>query len=301
MKAHRQLTRRKDSAYCTQRPLETYASTMSSTPPTPFIARLASCAACFTLASAGAPTPSQMLYGRTWIAMSKSCDVQNLQELRSNPLAANGARGVPCCRVSPTPSSRSPWVLPLCSCDTLSWRLQTSPAKRVWPMGTPDGGTLVHAAAYNGCYDIAQMLIVDFGLDPIETAEPGGGMSGQTPYNRCEKAKEESVAAGEAEDRCDTDVWVKMVEEAVDFKAAGEKSAMPLIAKRKKEGLAPKPARRRAPSSGTTEVDEEPSTSEQASQLAKDKKLSPAERKAAMQARIAEKKRKKAEEKKGEL
>ena len=72
-------------------------------------------------------------------------------------------------------------------------------AAAVWPNGSPDGGSLLHSAAKHGCYDIGQILVVDYGLDPQEAAEAGAGMGGKTPYDLCVGAREESVAKGEPE------------------------------------------------------------------------------------------------------
>lgn len=69
----------------------------------------------------------------------------------------------------------------------------------MWPNGSPDGGSLLHSAAKHGCYDIGQILVVDYGLDPQEAAEAGAGMGGKTPYDLCVGAREESVAKGEPE------------------------------------------------------------------------------------------------------
>ena len=57
----------------------------------------------------------------------------------------------------------------------------------------------MHSAAKHGCYDIGQILVVDYGLDPQEAAEAGAGMGGKTPYDLCVGAREESVAKGEPE------------------------------------------------------------------------------------------------------
>ena len=90
----------------------------------------------------------------------------------------------------------------------------------VWPNGSPDGGTLLHAAAQNGCYDIGQLLVVDYGLDPAQEADAGAGMGGKTPYDLCEKAREESEAEGQP-DLCDPDYWLEIMEEATEFKQNG--------------------------------------------------------------------------------
>ena len=135
----------------------------------------------------------------------------------------------------------------------------------------------MHAAANHGCYDIAQMLVVDFGIDPLEEAGSGGGIGGKTAYQICEKH----------DDKCDSELWLKVIEEAVEAREAGEKTAMPLITKRK---MAPKKAtRKRAPKEEEvklllTSEDTEEGASARAEVRANDKKLTPAERKKAMEA-----------------
>jgi hypothetical protein len=193
----------------------------------------------------------------------------------------------------------------------------------VWPSGSPDGGNLLHAAAMNGCYDIGQLLVVDYGLDPAQGADPGAGMGGKTPYDLCVKARAQAEAAGQPDAMsCDPDRWVEVMEQATEYKQNGGYDAACYIAAasprcRCLSPLTPRcalPPRRRT--TAQTLIDKraeqperhqqegrkrkrtaqpgQPAASTPEEETKPNKNASPAEKRAAMEARIAEKRRKKA-------
>jgi len=160
-----------------------------------------------TLMGGSAPSKQQMAYARTAVAM-RTCEATALRELKSDPSIAHSTLLV---------SNRT------AACNlalTQVYGHGVCAASLVWPNGSPDGGNLLHSAGKYGCYDIMQELIVDFGLDPAEEAQPGAGLKGKTPYDLCVSAREKSQVEGQP-DACDPDKWVELVEEAVEFKAQG--------------------------------------------------------------------------------
>jgi hypothetical protein len=86
-----------------------------------------------------------------------------------------------------------------CDPDRILKALKTQPlfvnGKATFPNGTPDGGTLLHAAAKFGCNDVALKLIIEQGLDPYEEAS-GMGHTGMTAYGFCEEQNRMEISKG---------------------------------------------------------------------------------------------------------
>ena len=175
----------------------------------------------------------------------------------------------------------------------------------------------------NGCYDIGQLLVVDYGLDPAQGADPGAGLGGKTPYDLCVKARAKAEAAGQPDSMsCDPDRWVEVMEEATEYRQNGGYVALCYAAAASPRcrcwlPLNPRralPPRRRTTAqtlidrrAGQPERQQqerrkrkrtaqpgEPAGSSVEGRTKSNKNSTPAEKRAAMEARIAEKKRKKA-------
>jgi hypothetical protein len=67
--------------------------------------------------------------------------------------------------------------------------------RAIFPNGTPDGANLLHGAARYGCFDVALILMIEYGADPEEEGT-GMGSKGLTPYGMCEKHNDIAINQG---------------------------------------------------------------------------------------------------------
>ena len=86
------------------------------------------------------------------------------------------------------------------------------------------GTNLLHAAATAGCYDIASVLVTDFGVDSTHVSNGIMGAK-RTPYGDCQE-EEEMARKEDRPSKCDPDRWLATMEEALEKLERGETSGI---------------------------------------------------------------------------